>query len=133
MKKLLLVFAVLFATVSSSFAYQETIWVTGGYDGSQNSSSSTIYVNSYVGSISLSASWNNISGFNPSGMVNAYAYAYGGAPSPYIDQYSYYTGNSSSYSNTVYFQGPYNLPYITSVYFTIRAATCSGQATLTVN
>jgi hypothetical protein len=131
MKKLLLVFAVLFATVSSSFAYQETIWVTGGY-GSSNNSSSAIYVNSYVGSISLSASWNNSMTFDSSGMVTAYAYAYGGAPSPYSDQYNYYY-NSPSYSKTVYFQGWNNQPYITSVNFSISATSCSGQATLTVN
>lgn len=127
MKKLLLVFVVLFATVSSSFAYQETLWVTGGY-GSQNSSSSTVYVNSYVGSITLSASWNNAMAFDSSGAVSAYAH--GGAP--YSDQYNYYY-NSPSYSKTVYFQGPNNQPYITSINFLIWAVSCSGQATLTVN
>ena len=126
MKKLLLVFAMLFASVSSSFAYQqETLWITGGY-GSQNSTGSTVYVNSSVGAISLSASFNNAMSYTPSGMVSAYA------DGVYSDVYYYNGPNNGNYNNTVYFDY-YNQPYITSVNFYIWAQECYGQATLTIN
>jgi len=122
MKKLLLVFAMLFASVSSSFAYQqETLYAYGGYV------STVIDVNSNVTAISLSATWDTISSYNPSGAVSVFDES---GLSNMGHSWSFYPGGSS-YNNTINFDY-YNPQYFGAIFFTLSATDCNGRATLTV-
>lgn len=111
-----------FASFSSSYAYQETLYTYGG------ESMTGIQVNSYVTSISLSASWNNVSSYTSSGMVRTYNYD----TATFSNEYYYNGWNSRTYNNTIYFD--YNNPqYFSTIYLVMSASDCIGQATLTAN
>lgn len=112
----------LFASVSSSYAYQATVDTWGG------TSVSTITVNSHVTYISLTAYWDSVSSYTPSGEVSASAYG------AYSDVYNYNGWNNRTYTNTVRWdQYDYgNQPYIGTFYLSITAWDCVGHATLTV-
>jgi hypothetical protein len=114
MKKLLSVLAVLFLSISSSFAYQQTIYAGPpvGYNGM------TVNINAHCSYVKFDCLWSGINGES-----NGSAVAYGDI---LIGEYSYDEGtNSPTYSS-----GIFSSRYWTTVQVYLSAFSCYGQATL---
>lgn len=115
MKKILLALAILFTTVTSSFAYQQVIYCNPmvGYAGT------TVTINATCSYVKFDCSWYDFIGSYSSGSAVAYS-------DVLIGEYTWWTGNNSpSYSS-----GVFSSRYWGSVQMTMSASSCYGQASL---
>ena len=115
MKKVILFFAVIFASVSSTFAYYvQGIWA----DPSQNYSGMTVNINATCEIMKIECSWNGVDE-DSGGAAQAYS-------DILIGEYSIMYDGQSNYS---YSQGIWNR-YWGTVYVYLYAYACNGEARL---
>lgn len=119
MKRLLLVFAILFASISSSFAYgAQTIETHGGGYNSMR-----ITINSYLQAVSMNCSWSSLDPQHSSGSAVAFGPTASG--DQLIGEYTYHSSmNVPYYANGLLYTS--QQLYWTMITAYLSSYNCSG-------